>query len=112
MANLLTLVIYTHYSSSFPISFMFGGSSEYTAFHDVSSVHIFLFFTKGTVRELQDSNSVKMFGQAVMSSAKSKRRHSLFKICGEQIMRQEGLEDTGIGIKIERRHKKSEICRW
>ena len=56
---------------------MFGGSSEYTAFHDVGSVHIFLFFTKGAVRELQDSNSVKMFGQAVMSSAKSKRRHSL-----------------------------------
>ena len=56
---------------------MLGGSSEYTAFHDVGSVHIFLFFTKGIVRELQDSNSVKMFGQAVMSSAKSKRRHSL-----------------------------------
>ena len=36
---------------------MFGGSSEYTAFHDVGSVLIFLFFTKGTVRELQDSNS-------------------------------------------------------
>jgi hypothetical protein len=51
---------------------MFGGSSEYTAFHDVGSVHIFMFFTKGKVRELQDSNSVKMFGQAVMSSAKSK----------------------------------------
>ena len=45
---------------------MFGGSSEYTAFHDVGSVHVFLFFTKGTVRELQDSNSVKMFGQAVI----------------------------------------------
>jgi hypothetical protein len=50
---------------------MFGGSSEYTAFHDVVSVHVFLFFTKRTVRELQDFNSVKMFGQAVMSSAKS-----------------------------------------
>ena len=37
---------------------MLGGSSECTAFHDVGSVHIFLFFTKGTVRELQDSNSV------------------------------------------------------
>ena len=55
---------------------MFGGSSN-TAFHDVGSVHIFLFFTKGTVRELQDSNSVKKLGQAVMSIAKSKRRHSL-----------------------------------
>ena len=53
---------------------MFGGFSEYTAFHDVGSVHD---FTKGTVRELQDSNSVKIFGQAVMSSAKSKCRHSL-----------------------------------
>ena len=40
------------------------GSSEFTAFHDVGSVHIFLFCTEGTVRELQDSNSVKMFGQA------------------------------------------------
>ena len=49
---------------------MFGGSSEYTAFHDVGSVHVFSFFTKGTVRDMQDSNSVKMFGQAVMSSAK------------------------------------------
>ena len=56
---------------------MFGGSSEYTAFHDVGSVHVFLFFTEDTVRELQDSNSAKMFGQAVMSSAKSTRRHSL-----------------------------------
>ena len=56
---------------------MFGGSSEYTAFHDVGSVHVFLFSTKGRVRELQDSNSVKMFGQAVMSSAKSKGCHSL-----------------------------------
>ena len=56
---------------------MFGGSSEYTAFHDVGSVYVFLFFTKGTVRELQDSNSVKMFGQAVMPSAKSKGCHSL-----------------------------------
>ena len=56
---------------------MLGGSSECTEFHDVGSVHIFLFFTKGTVRELQDSNSVKMFGKAVMSSAKSKRRHNL-----------------------------------
>ena len=37
---------------------MFGGFSEYTAFHEVGSVHVFLFFTKGTVRELQDSNSV------------------------------------------------------
>ena len=46
---------------------MFGGSSEYTAFRDVGSVNVFLFFTKGTVRELQDSNSVKMFGQAVLS---------------------------------------------
>jgi hypothetical protein len=34
----------------------------------VGSVHFFLFFTKGTARELQDSNSVKMFGRAVMSS--------------------------------------------
>ena len=76
MARMLKLVIYTHWSSSFPISFVLGGSSEYTAFHDVGSVHVFLFFTKGTVRELQDSNSVKTFGQAVMSSAKSKRRHS------------------------------------
>ena len=49
---------------------MFGGSSEYTAFHDVDSVYIFLFVTKGRVGEFQDSNSVKMFGQAVMSSAK------------------------------------------
>ena len=39
---------------------MFGGSSEYTAFHDVGSVHVFLFFIKGIVRELQDSNSVKI----------------------------------------------------
>ena len=29
---------------------MFDGSSEYTAFHDVGSVHVFLFFAKGTVR--------------------------------------------------------------
>ena len=56
---------------------MFGGSSECTAFHDVGSVHIFLFFTQGAVRELQDSNSMKMFGQAVMSSAKSKGCHML-----------------------------------
>ena len=33
---------------------MFGGSSEYTVFHDVGSVHVFLFFAKGTVRELEN----------------------------------------------------------
>ena len=56
---------------------MFGGSSEYTTIHNVGSVHVFLFFTKGTLRELQDSNSVKMLGQAVMPCAKSKGGHSL-----------------------------------
>ena len=60
---------------------MLGGSSECAVFHDVGSVHVFLFFTKGTVRELQDSNSVKMFGQAVMSSghASTHKIHNLLK---------------------------------
>ena len=43
----------------------------------MGSVHIFLFFTKGTVRELQDYNSVKMFGQAVMSFIMKEARNEV-----------------------------------
>ena len=54
----VNLVIYTHQSSSFPISFVFGGFSEYTAFHDVGFFYVFLFYTKGAVRE-----NFKYYGQ-------------------------------------------------